>query len=311
MTTQQVAALFVICAFVIGLFAYAYFLGRKAGRTHRQTGLLFESLAGTDQCVSIMGLSPQISIPEGSGPELVQTVKDAIHASLRETPSIDEQKTKSLCCAAAGIIQPISSPAESLTPHDKLREAAPADTTLIAKNRPHAQPAEGYTHSGAAFERIADAVNSTLSKDGGAYTTTQNMALAIYEALDQSGMLQAPQIAGDTQQLRDERDELAVQLEAEQRKHHLAVANLKRMNSELEARIMSYTGLAVTRTDYDQLLATAETLRLANRTLTALKSEPQAARAGHQAEALDNLAKRIHAQLRATPASASKAEVAA
>lgn len=81
--------------------------------------------------------------------------------------------------------------------------------------------------------------------------------------------------------------------------------------AELEARIMSYTGLAVTRKDYDQLLATAETLRLANRTLIVLKSVPQAARAGDLAEAMDDFAMRIHAQLRATPASASKTEVAA
>lgn len=81
--------------------------------------------------------------------------------------------------------------------------------------------------------------------------------------------------------------------------------------ADLEVRIMSYTGMAVTRKDYDQLLATAEILRFTNRTLTALKSGPQAARAGHQAEAIDDLAKRVHAQLRATPASASKTEVAA
>lgn len=97
----------------------------------------------------------------------------------------------------------------------------------------------------------------------------------------------------------------------ELRTHLRTISALRKEVAELEARIMSYTGIAVTRADYDQLLATANTLRLANRTLTALKSEPQAARAGHQAEALDDLAKRIHAQLRATPASASKAEVAA
>lgn len=33
MTTQQILALIVICAFVVGLFTYAYWLGRQAGRT--------------------------------------------------------------------------------------------------------------------------------------------------------------------------------------------------------------------------------------------------------------------------------------
>lgn len=111
--------------------------------------------------------------------------------------------------------------------------------------------------------------------------------------------------------LREELDEARVQTEADQRKHHQAVAVFKRTITELEERIMSYTSMPVTRADYEQLLAAADTLRLANRTLTVLKSEPQAARAGHLAEAMDDLAMRIHAQLRATPASASKAEVAA
>lgn len=81
--------------------------------------------------------------------------------------------------------------------------------------------------------------------------------------------------------------------------------------AELEARIMSYTGLAVTRADHDKLVGAADTLRLAQRTLTALKSEPQAARAGAQAEAIDDLAMRVHAQLRSTPASVATAGAAA
>lgn len=106
-------------------------------------------------------------------------------------------------------------------------------------------------------------------------------------------------------------DAIAQERLTEQRAHLLATSQRLAHIEELEARIMSYTGLAVTRADYDQLLATANTLRLANRTLTALKSEPQAARAGHQAEALDDLAKRIHAQLRTTPASAANVGAAA
>jgi len=56
---------------------------------------------------------------------------------------VDTLKTKSLCCAAAGIIAPLSATAQALIPHEKLREAAPPDATLIAQNRPPAQPAVG------------------------------------------------------------------------------------------------------------------------------------------------------------------------
>lgn len=58
----------------------------------------------------------------------------------------DAQETKSLCCAAAGIIAPLSATAEALIPHEKLREAATPDATLIAQDRPPAQPVVGYTH---------------------------------------------------------------------------------------------------------------------------------------------------------------------
>ncbi|WNF53015.1 hypothetical protein [Pseudomonas sp. SG20052] len=46
---------------------------------------------------------------------------------------------------SAGIIAPLSATAEALIPHEKLREAATPDATLIAQNRPSAQPAVGYT----------------------------------------------------------------------------------------------------------------------------------------------------------------------
>lgn len=108
-------------------------------------------------------------------------------------------------------------------------------------------------------------------------------------------------------ELEDAQRNCAQQLDARQAR----IAALKACIAELEARIMSYTGLAVTRADHDKLVASADTLRLAQRTLTALKSEPQAARAGVQAEAIDDLAKRIHAQLRTTPASAATAGAAA
>jgi hypothetical protein len=60
---------------------------------------------------------------------------------------VDAPETKSLCCAAAGIIDSVSATAEALIPHEKLREAATPDASLIAQNRPPAQPVVGYTHS--------------------------------------------------------------------------------------------------------------------------------------------------------------------
>lgn len=57
---------------------------------------------------------------------------------------VDAQKIKSLCCEAAGIIDPVSATAEALIPHEKLREAASVDATLIARERPPAQPVVGY-----------------------------------------------------------------------------------------------------------------------------------------------------------------------
>ena len=58
--------------------------------------------------------------------------------------SVTAQETNSLCCEAAGITAPLSSTAEALTPHEKLRGAAVTDAALIAQSRPPAQPAEGY-----------------------------------------------------------------------------------------------------------------------------------------------------------------------
>lgn len=64
-------------------------------------------------------------------------------ALLCKETCVDTLETKSLCCAAAGIIVPSSSTTEALTPHKKLREAATPNATLIAQNRPPAQPAVG------------------------------------------------------------------------------------------------------------------------------------------------------------------------
>ncbi|WP_085625545.1 MULTISPECIES: hypothetical protein [unclassified Pseudomonas] len=111
--------------------------------------------------------------------------------------------------------------------------------------------------------------------------------------------------------LQDDLDEARIQTEADQRKHHLAVAHLKGSIRELEARIMSYTGLAVTRADYELLISAIETLNLTERTLNAMKATQQASLAGLQATRLGGLAKRIHTQLREAPTSDANAEEAA
>jgi hypothetical protein len=59
--------------------------------------------------------------------------------------SVDTPETNSLCCAAAGTIASSSSTTDALIPHEKLREAATPNATLIAQNRPPAQPVVGYT----------------------------------------------------------------------------------------------------------------------------------------------------------------------
>ncbi|MNM57688.1 hypothetical protein D3C81_689020 [compost metagenome] len=111
--------------------------------------------------------------------------------------------------------------------------------------------------------------------------------------------------------LQDDLDEARIQAETDQRKHHLAIAHLKGSIRELEARIMSYTGLAVTRADYELLISAIETLNLTERTLNAMKATQQASRAGLQAAELSKLAKRLHAHLRDTPASCANAGTAA
>ena len=72
----------------------------------------------------------------------------ALPALLRAADGVDTLETKSLCCAATGIIAPLSVTAEALTPHEKLRGAALADATLNAQERPLAQPALGGKPSG-------------------------------------------------------------------------------------------------------------------------------------------------------------------
>ncbi|AZC81153.1 hypothetical protein [Pseudomonas chlororaphis] len=67
----------------------------------------------------------------------------AMPALLCSAGGVDAQETKSLCCEAAGIIDPVCATAEALIPHEKLREAASVDAPLIAQERPPAQPVMG------------------------------------------------------------------------------------------------------------------------------------------------------------------------
>ena len=83
---------------------------------------------------------------EESGMQKDQHNTQSTTALLRKETSVDTLETNCLCCAAAGIIAPSSSTTEALIPHEKLREAATPSATLIAQNRPPAQPAVGYTH---------------------------------------------------------------------------------------------------------------------------------------------------------------------
>lgn len=70
--------------------------------------------------------------------------RNPMPALLRNASMVDAQKTKSLCCTAAGITAPVSATAEARIPHEKLRRAATSDATLIAQSRPPAQLAQGY-----------------------------------------------------------------------------------------------------------------------------------------------------------------------
>lgn len=109
MTTQQVIALIVISTFIIGLYAYAYLLGRKAGRAHHLHGLLLDLPSSAASRTPIIGIPPQVLTPEGSGHATAQDSSEATPASLREVRVLHAQK-QSLCCEAAGIIPPSAAP---------------------------------------------------------------------------------------------------------------------------------------------------------------------------------------------------------
>ena len=77
-----------------------------------------------------------------------QDTPQTLSALLRSANWVDAPVNNSLCCAAAGITasSQANAEAEALIPQEKLRRAAAPEATLIAQNRPPAQPAEGYKH---------------------------------------------------------------------------------------------------------------------------------------------------------------------
>ena len=83
---------------------------------------------------------------EESGVKMDLQTTQPSTALLHTANGVDTLETNSLCCAAAGIIAPLRATAGALIPHEKLRGAAPPDATLIAQERPPAQPVVGYIH---------------------------------------------------------------------------------------------------------------------------------------------------------------------
>lgn len=84
------------------------------------------------------------------------------------------------------------------------------------------------------------------------------------------------------------------------RKNFISAMEARReIITELEARIMSYTGLAVTKADYQILISATETLETAGRTWKQLKgAEAWVARTEHQGRGLRALAQRVRNELR-------------
>lgn len=96
---------------------------------------------------------------------------------------VDAQETKSLCCEAAGIIDPVCATAEALIPHEKLREAASVDAALIAQERPPAQPVVGYKPLSQPDER-ADYEKEFPVPEGLQYCTNRDKYSAPRELLE-------------------------------------------------------------------------------------------------------------------------------
>lgn len=97
----------------------------------------------------------------------------------------------------------------------------------------------------------------------------------------------------------------AAELDAAKKSFTQAMNARRDTIAELEARVMSYTGLAVTHTDHQLLRNAAESLALAFKTWSSMPgTEPWRGRATAQAHGLNALAFRIGAELRMAPAAA-------
>lgn len=77
-----------------------------------------------------------------AGEVIVRKTRADSPALLRTDTSVTAQKTDSLCCAAAGITEPLSATAEARIPHEKLRQAATPEHMLNAGNCSPAQLAQ-------------------------------------------------------------------------------------------------------------------------------------------------------------------------
>lgn len=84
--------------------------------------------------------------PEESGMPHAQPTAQAMTALLRNAASVDAQKTKSLCCVAAGITALARNTTEARIPHEKLRGAAIPGAMLNVQTGPHAQPKAKYKY---------------------------------------------------------------------------------------------------------------------------------------------------------------------
>lgn len=100
---------------------------------------------------------------EESGMKMDLQTTQPSTALLCKSVGVDTPETKSLCCAAAGIIAPLRATAGALIPHEKLRGAALADATLNAQERPPAQPVVGYK---ASFEVLSDLIPCANASTG-------------------------------------------------------------------------------------------------------------------------------------------------
>lgn len=91
------------------------------------------------------------------------------------------------------------------------------------------------------------------------------------------------------------------ELDTARKKFMSAMEARREIITELEERIMSYTGLAVSKADYQALISACETLETAGRTLQQLKgAEAWVTRTEYQGRSLRDLALRVRNELRET-----------